>query len=130
VGVKCIKELDKTLPPFDFDVDRIKQVTLNIIQNACHFMVNRGVKQLTVVTKKNNENVEVEISDTGPGIPPENFNKIFEPFFTTRTRGTGLGLAVSRNIVETHGGKLDVRSQIGIGTTFIISLPLTTPSMG
>ena len=130
VGVKCIKELDKTLPPFDFDVDRIKQATLNIIQNACHFMVNRGVKQLTVVTKKNNENVEVEISDTGPGIPPENFNKIFEPFFTTRTRGTGLGLAVSRNIVETHGGKLDVRSQIGIGTTFIISLPLTTPSMG
>jgi two-component system NtrC family sensor kinase len=69
--------------------------------------------------------VIVEIKDTGIGIPQENLTKIFDPFFTTKDvgRGTGLGLAVCYGIVSEHGGRLDVRSAVGVGTTFTISLP-------
>jgi len=70
--------------------------------------------------------VLVEVSDTGIGIPPENMTKIFDPFFTTKDvgRGTGLGLAVCYGILSEHGGRLDVRSSLGVGTTFTITLPV------
>ncbi|NTU84050.1 MAG: hypothetical protein HGA45_32545, partial [Chloroflexales bacterium] len=68
--------------------------------------------------------VVVEFSDTGMGIPPQDLPKIFEPFYTTRTKGTGLGLAVSYSIIEQHHGDLAVRSTLGEGTTFRIRLPV------
>ncbi len=122
--VKCFRKYDEQIPELLLDKDQIKQTLLNIIQNACHFMENRPVRQLVVETKKENSNCVIKISDTGIGIPPENMNKIFEPFFTTKTRGTGLGLSISKNIVEAHGGKITVESVFGEGTTFIITLPI------
>jgi two-component system NtrC family sensor kinase len=72
--------------------------------------------------------VLVQVVDTGVGIAPENMTKIFDPFFTTKDvgRGTGLGLAVCYGILSDHGGRLDVRSSIGVGTTFTITLPVAT----
>ncbi|PYS67150.1 MAG: hypothetical protein DMF73_20010 [Acidobacteria bacterium] len=75
--------------------------------------------------------VLIEISDTGIGIPPENLTKIFDPFFTTKDvgHGTGLGLAVCYGILSEHGGRLDVRSSVGAGTTFTITLPIADQSV-
>jgi len=67
----------------------------------------------------------ITVSDTGPGIPQEVQRRIFEPFFTTKTRGTGLGLAVARRVIEEHGGTIQVASDLGMGTTFTIQLPLS-----
>ena len=71
----------------------------------------------------------IVVEDTGAGIPPEARRRIFEPFFTTKARGTGLGLAVARRVIEEHGGTIEVTSQPGQGTTFTIRLPLSTAEM-
>lgn len=108
------------------DTSQIQQVFINMIINAAESMEGQG--ELTIQTKKTEDGnfVLVEFADTGHGIPDENIDKLFDPFFTTKEvgRGTGLGLAVSYGIVERHKGSIDVRSEVGIGTTFIVSLPL------
>jgi two-component system NtrC family sensor kinase len=68
--------------------------------------------------------VKLTFADNGAGIPPENLDKIFEPFFTTKTRGTGLGLAITRTIIEQHGGKIQIASEVGKGTIVTVSLPV------
>jgi len=68
----------------------------------------------------------VRIRDTGPGIPPEVVKNIFSPFFTTKEKGTGLGLAISYGIIERHNGKIDVDTELGKGSTFVVSLPIST----
>ena len=68
--------------------------------------------------------IEIGISDNGCGIPKENLTKLFNPFFTTREDGTGLGLSITKNIIEQHGGRIEVESQVNAGTTFIITLPV------
>ena len=80
---------------------------------------------LRIASKRNGSKVLIEVSDTGIGIPQGNITRIFEPFFTTKEigKGTGLGLAVCYGILTEHGGSLDVHSTVGVGTTFIISLP-------
>ena len=94
--------------------------------NAIDAMPDGGV--LKIVSRKNGNNILVEVSDTGVGISQENITKIFEPFFTTKEvgKGTGLGLAVCYGILTEHGGSLDVQSKPAIGTTFSISLPAMT----
>ncbi|GBE01339.1 sensor protein ZraS [bacterium BMS3Bbin06] len=104
------------------DPEQIQQVILNIILNALHSMPGGGT--LTVAVKDAPGAVEIDISDTGEGIPQEELKKIFKPFFTTRHTGTGLGLAISWNIVEAHGGRIDVSSTPGIGSSFTIYLPV------
>ena len=83
---------------------------------------------LTLRVKQSGPRVLVEVSDTGIGIPPGNMTKIFDPFFTTKDvgRGTGLGLAVCYGILSEHAGRLDVRSSLGVGTTFTITLPVAS----
>ena len=89
-------------------------------------MPNGG--RLTLCARSAGPRVLIEISDTGAGIAPENMTKIFDPFFTTKDvgRGTGLGLAVCYGILSEHGGRLDVRSTVGVGTTFTITLPVAS----
>ncbi len=104
------------------DPQQIQEAVVNIMMNAIHAMPSGGT--LTVSSKKTDDYVEISISDTGEGIPPEGLKTVFKPFYTTRHRGTGLGLSISRNIVEAHGGTILVDSTLGVGTTFKIRLPV------
>lgn len=106
---------------------QISQVLLNLIVNAIDAMGEGGVLTLETgrVRDEGSEWARLRITDTGSGIAPENLSKIFEPFFTTKPEsvGTGLGLSVSKDIIEEHGGRILVQSEVGVGTTFTVDLP-------
>lgn len=101
---------------------KLKHAFLNIINNGCQAMKEEGVLIIDVMPK--GKNIEVAIADTGEGIPPEHLGSIYEPFVTTKEMGMGLGLAISKKIIEDHGGKINVISKLSEGTTFTVSLPL------
>jgi two-component system NtrC family sensor kinase len=105
------------------DEGHLQQAVVALATNAIDAMPTGG--RLTLRTRAESSNVLIEVSDTGVGIPPENMAKIFDPFFTTKEvgGGTGLGLAVCYGILTEHGGKLEVKSKVGEGTTFTITLP-------
>src|SRR5437763_6256688 len=111
------------LPPVEIDVPRIKQVFLNLVNNAVYVMKDGG--SLTLRSSAVGEMVQVEVIDTGCGIAPEHLDRIFEPFFTTKpdVSGTGLGLSVSLGILQSHGGTIEVKSELGKGSNFIVKLP-------
>jgi len=111
------------LAPVEVDVPRIKQVFLNLINNAVYVMKDGG--SLTIRSSASGDMVQVEVIDTGTGILPEHVDRIFEPFFTTKpdVSGTGLGLSVSLGIVQSHGGTIEVKSEVGRGSTFTVKLP-------
>jgi signal transduction histidine kinase len=123
-GIKAEQELSSKVPDTLLDKDQLKQVLLNIIQNACHFMEKMPERVLTIKTSASKSEIAIEVSDTGPGIPPDNIDRIFEPFFTTKVRGTGLGLSISKNIIESHGGAVSVRPGKPSGAVFTITLPV------
>jgi two-component system NtrC family sensor kinase len=102
----------------------LRQVFLVLVINALDAMANKGT--LTVETGAQGSGIGVRISDTGPGIPPENMQKIFQPFYTTKidTGGTGLGLSIAHRIIANHQGTIEVSSEPGQGATFAITLPL------
>ncbi|NIR50113.1 PAS domain S-box protein [candidate division KSB1 bacterium] len=104
------------------DADQIVQVFVNLFLNAKEAMGVSG--KLTVSTVSHKDSVEVQVSDTGSGIPSEFMEKLFEPFFTTKKKGTGLGLAISHRILEKHNSKIFVESEEGKGTTFTVRFPL------
>lgn len=103
------------------DREQLKQAVLNLTLNALQSMAGGG--SLTVTVAPEGEEVRLVFADTGGGIAPENLEKIFNPFFTTRQEGTGLGLAITHRIVQGHGGRIEVASAVGKGTTFTIRLP-------
>jgi signal transduction histidine kinase len=115
--------LQGDLPPVNADMNRLQQVLLNLSLNACEAMQDGGT--LTISTSAQGKNVLLKVADTGCGIKEEHLDHIFEPFFSTKPvgKGTGLGLSVSYGIVQRHGGTLEVESEIGKGSTFIIILP-------
>jgi len=121
------RQLEKGLPEFQADAERLVQCFMALMLNAMDAMNARGV--LTVRTRRNpqrRDEILVEFLDTGTGIRQEDLPKIFEPFFTTKPqgRGTGLGLSVAYGIVEEHRGRIEVESQIGVGTNFKVFLPV------
>lgn len=121
-GIAVSTAFAPRLPSIALDGDQIRQVAMNLMLNAAGAMPDGG--QLVVGTTLNDVGwISMTFQDTGSGIAPENLEKIFEPFFTTKARGTGLGLAITKTIVEQHGGKLEVASTIGQGTTVTVSLP-------
>ncbi len=104
------------------DPDRLSQVLLNLYINAIQAMPQGG--KLSVDLLPGSRNVRIKVKDTGLGIPRDHLPRIFDPYFTDKAQGTGLGLSVSKNIVETHGGVIQVESRRGQGTCFTISLPI------
>jgi len=110
--------------PCRMDPDMIKQVVLNLFINAQQAMGGGG--ELIVRTDAHDDEVIIEISDTGPGIAPEKLDKIFDAYYTTRPGGSGLGLPTARKIVEAHGGTIDVNSEPQKGTSFTVRLPMET----
>ncbi|MDZ4231040.1 MAG: ATP-binding protein [Dehalococcoidales bacterium] len=121
-NIALVKNLDPDLPEVEIDTDQIRQVLVNILMNAVQAMPGGG--KITVAALQRDGFLEVKIGDTGCGIPGEVIGKIFDPLFTTRAKGIGLGLAVSKAIVERHDGYIEVESEIGKGTVFTVKLPL------
>jgi two-component system NtrC family sensor kinase len=117
------EELANNLPDIEGDMNQLQQVLLNLSLNACEAMPSGGT--LTIRTWAEENRVVVQLADTGCGIKPEHFERIFEPFFTTKPvgKGTGLGLSVSYGILQRHGGAIELESEEGKGTTFILLLP-------
>ncbi len=120
-NVQVELQLAKDLPPVTGMPDQMAQVFLNLIVNSAEAMGDGG--QLCIESRVSNGHVEMIFADTGPGIAPEDLAHIFEPFYTTKHTGTGLGLAVSYSIVESHQGTLSVDSLPGHGATFTVRLP-------
>jgi signal transduction histidine kinase len=112
------------IPEVECLPSQLNQVFLNLLVNAAHAIENRGT--ITIRTEHQNNEVCVEISDTGKGIAPEYMQKIFDPFFTTKPigKGTGLGLSLSYGIIQKHQGRIEVKSELGKGTSFKIWLPV------
>jgi signal transduction histidine kinase len=102
------------------DRQQLRQVLLNLITNAYAAMEDQGV--LTIEAAPDGDGVRIQVSDTGSGMDEDTANHIFDPFFTRKAKGIGLGLAVSRRIVEAHGGTIMAESKLGIGTTFTVGL--------
>jgi len=123
-NIQLIREYDNSCPAVTVDVEQIKQVFLNLVTNATAAMPDKG--RLTVKTAYDRfENaVRIYFTDTGIGIDPSHLGSIFDPFFTTKEEGTGLGLTVSYRIIENHGGKIEVNSRTGEGTSFIVTIPV------
>jgi signal transduction histidine kinase len=119
-------DLDRSLPEIALDENQFLQVITNLLRNAADSMPNGGA--LTLRTRRDGQMALLQVTDTGTGIPPDLMERIFSPFFTTKASGTGLGLAVSRKIVDDHGGRVEVQSKLGEGTTFSIYLPLHRPA--
>ena len=127
--VELIKSYGE-LPPVECLPSQLNQVFMNILVNAGQAIESHG--QINVATRAEGDFVYIEFSDTGKGITQEHLARIFEPFFTTKPvgKGTGLGLSISYGIVRKHGGEIDVRSEIGVGTTFVIKLPVRAQQNG
>jgi PAS domain S-box-containing protein len=121
--IQIVKQLGESLPAVRGSANKLQQVFLNLFLNARDAMPGGGM--LEIRTAAHNGSVEVEIADTGAGIPREHIHRIFDPFFTTKAsgRGTGLGLSVSYGIIKEHAGKIDVRSTPGKGTSFHVEFP-------
>jgi signal transduction histidine kinase len=121
-GLIIHEKLSRRVPVLPIDPGQIKQVLVNLIKNAMQAMTKGGA--LTIETGLSTDCVSVTVSDTGGGISQEKINHIFEPFYTTKKKGSGLGLMIVQRIVRDHGGRIEVESRVGQGTTFRIWLPL------
>jgi len=122
-AVAVVTELGEYLPPLMADSDQIGQVFINLILNAAQAMSDGG--RLEISTRAEDGFIVTEFKDNGCGIPDENLGRLFEPLFTTKAKGIGLGLAVSKQLVEAHEGTIEVESQVGKGTTFRVRLPIS-----
>ena len=107
------------------DPDRINQVLLNVYLNAIESMDPGGELGVELSAAKEDHHIEIRVSDTGCGIPGEHLSRIFDPYFTTKSTGTGLGLAIAHNIMEALGGKINISSRPGKGTTFCMTVPIS-----
>jgi two-component system, sporulation sensor kinase E len=121
-GLTVKTKLARQLPFAPIDPMQIQQVLVNLIKNAMHAMTRGGTLKLQ--TGEGTDGVWISVADTGGGIPQEQINRIFEPFYTTKKKGSGLGLMIVQRIVRAHGGRIELESHVGRGTTFGIWLPL------
>ena len=126
-GISIRAELGGDIPKVIGDRVQLQQVLMNLVINGIDATKGvDGVREITITSQRNdNDELTVSVSDTGTGLPPE-ANQIFEAFFTTKAHGTGMGLAISRSIIETHGGRLSASSNAGRGAIFRFTLPAVT----
>ena len=121
--VSVTREQKESLPEITCDPEQLKEVFVNLVENACQAMGRGGI--ITISEQVVANNCVIHIKDNGPGMSDKIREKIFHPFFTTKEEGTGLGLAIAERIIENHGGAIGVESREGEGTCFIITLPLS-----
>jgi two-component system sensor histidine kinase HydH len=129
VGCEYETAFESDLPSVRADAEQLRQVLLNLIRNAAQAMGGRGTITITTRSRADSadRSVEIAVTDRGPGITPEVRPHLFVPFFTTRAQGTGLGLAISERIVQEMGGRIEVLTAVGAGSTFSVQLP---PALG
>jgi signal transduction histidine kinase len=125
--IDLVVDLPPALPDIELDYAQIEQVLIALLSNAVEAMPGRGRITITGRIADDGQHLRLDVSDTGPGIPPDQLKRVFELFFTTKASGTGLGLAVAQRILDRHGGKIGVKSEVGTGTQFTIELPLAVP---
>jgi len=129
-AVEVVLDLPADLPRVYADPRQMTQVLGNLIVNACQAMVSTGSTgtpeggKLSLYGNVQNDMINIIVKDTGVGIPPENMKKLFEPLFTTKSRGIGLGLTVSKKLTEANGGRIEVQSEAGQGSSFTVWLPV------
>jgi signal transduction histidine kinase len=121
-NIRVVTNFEKELPPYKVDAIQFSQVIFNLVLNAITAMEGGG--KLTVHTILIDSQIQIFVQDTGVGIEKDKLSKIFDPFYTTNLSkgGTGLGLAVSYGIIQAHGGRIEVDSEVGFGTSFKIVL--------
>lgn len=122
--------LEPALPPVNGNAAQLKQIVDNLIRNAVDAMKGTETRDLVITTTYEDGDVVIAITDSGEGIPKQHFEDIFSPFFTTKNvgDGIGLGLAGARRMVEAYGGRIEVASEVGTGSTFTVHLPTTPPA--
>ncbi len=121
--IQLVAEFATELQEIPFDAEKLKQAFMNVVLNAIEAMPQGGT--LTVSTVNASDKVGIKVSDTGDGIPKEDFAHLFKPFFTRKTKGTGLGLANVKRVLEEHGGNVEIESTVGKGTTVFMWLPFS-----
>ena len=121
--IQLVLDLSPVTPEVQFDSDKLKQAFMNVVLNAMEAMPQGGELRVSTFTKA--DHICIKVMDTGIGIPEEDLERIFEPFFTRKTKGTGLGLANVKRILEEHGGDVEIESRLGTGTTVLIWLPVS-----
>ena len=133
-GIELEVDLDPRLPTFDADPDQLAQVLVNLCVNATQAMEAAAPRRLNIATShvKSAGEIVLEVADTGCGIAADTLARVFDPFFTTKPlgKGTGVGLSVSHGIVTAHGGKISVESELGKGSTFRATFPITASAIG
>jgi len=121
-GVDMKQELADNIPEILADSNRLKQVVVNLVKNAVEAMKEVVGKKLEVRSEKEGNFIKISVSDTGKGIPAEEIASVFDPFHTTKKKGMGLGLSICNRFVEAHGGRIEVESEVGKGTRFVVWL--------
>jgi signal transduction histidine kinase len=132
-SVELVRDFAPNLPKVWIDREQMKQVFMNLIFNGIQAMNDGGTITISTrlftpeATEQSPSFVQVEVKDTGVGIPNENLEHIFDPFFTSKDEGSGLGLSISHQIVQEHGGYVTVESKVGKGTSFLVNIPTGKP---
>ncbi len=121
IDIEVIREIPDDISPIFVDPQQIEQVLFNLAQNAYQAISGKG--KLIIKARDKGETIHLKVTDTGAGISKQNMQKLFDPLFTTKARGIGLGLAISKRLMEANGGSIEVESEVGIGTTFTVILP-------
>ena len=126
-GIRVTTEIDRTLPPVQLDYAQIEQVLLALMSNAIEAMPRGGRLAVSATRTADGHRVRLVVTDTGPGIHPEQIPHLFDLFVTGKPSGTGLGLAFAKKIVELHGGRITAESELALGSRFTIELPIAAP---
>jgi signal transduction histidine kinase len=117
-------DFDPSVGTIVTDAERLRAALVNVIVNARHAVDGRQTQRVTLTTRRDSGTVMIRVTDTGAGIERPDISRVFDPYFTTKRGGTGLGLPITKNIVEGLGGSIAVDSELGRGTEIRISLPL------